>query len=39
MRRKGKLGMGLGLVWLGGMLFYVQTVKSQVTVAFRTAST
>jgi len=29
MRRKGKLGMGLGLVWLGGMLFYVQTFKSQ----------
>ena len=30
MRRRGKLGVGVALAWLGGMLYYVQINKQRV---------
>jgi hypothetical protein len=30
MRRRGKLGVGVALAWLGGMLYYVQISKQKV---------
>jgi hypothetical protein len=30
MRRRGKLGVGVALAWLGGMLYYVQISKQRV---------
>ncbi len=33
MRRRGKLGVGVALAWLGGMLYYVQISKQRVRTA------
>ena len=30
MRRRGKVGLGLALVWFGGMVYYIQITKDEV---------
>ncbi|XP_023337891.1 polypeptide N-acetylgalactosaminyltransferase 2 [Eurytemora carolleeae] len=29
MRRRGKVGLGLALVWFGGMVYYIQITKDE----------